>query len=87
MNKTTVLAVAAIIIAATLVTSSLVATDAFAGKKKRHHHSDGVSIGNTEQDCSKSICQSNTQIAVQNRGDGGGPQRIDQSASNSVSIG
>jgi hypothetical protein len=84
MNKTTTLAVAAIIVAAALVTSSLAATDAFAHKKKRSH--DGIS-SSTEQKCS-GICQSNTQIATQNREGttGGGPQTITQSASNSVNI-
>jgi hypothetical protein len=84
MNKTTMLAVAAIIVAATLVTSSLVATDAFAHHKKKKR--DGGGIGNTNQECSRSICQSNTQIAVQSRDDGNGPQQIRQDASNSVTI-
>ena len=86
MNRTTILAVAAIIVAAALVTSSLAATDAFAHKKKRSHNHDGIS-SSTEQKCS-GICQSNTQIATQNREGttGGGPQTITQSASNSVNI-
>jgi hypothetical protein len=80
MNKTTVLAVAAIIIAAALVTSSLVATDALANKKK----SSSIS-SETKQKCRTSICQSNTQTATigQSSDDGGdNSASVDQDASN-----